>query len=630
MNIENLELLLTHADDQRPVLENGLPVDAAGGAPRPQEQPALATTYRDDGAEPSSLPDQRWGLIVPEGPVGERLLEIVAPLTKAREDQQGGKAIVYRAPPGISAEAAGTWWNDVYLNEDIDDLDRPRYLLMLGDADLLSWDLQQRLAADTFIGRVCFPEEAGYEAYVHKLLASEREEPASSSRALYYTVRDGTAATNIGYAGLMTPTLEQSRTGRDKGSFSAREVVEIGGGENVSADDFFAAASSRDPAMLFSISHGCGAPRAGWGDFKEKQRLQGAMSFGDGVRITAEDMALRPFLPGGLWFFFACFGAGTPSNSAYHHWLKELRDLGLYGRNIDSVLKSLTSGDKERPFVAALPQAALANPNGPLAVMGHVDLAWTFSFQDVGTTNRYRSGTRFQNIFHSLVGGKRVGAGYDQLQRFFKQTSVDLTSLFDQDAKTKARGDELNEDKARKIKKATQWMLRQDLSAYVLLGDPAARLNVGAPLWAKAPPAKAPARPAAEAKAPDVKAPPPSPAAPPAPKLDPNVFILRIALSAGISPAELERKLVAHAKAFALSARPRLPPDALSHRVLSGADGQYLWEIALDGLDLHDEDQGPAVSLADAVLGEARARLAGFGEIASFTAHSDLLLRRRG
>jgi hypothetical protein len=207
------------------------------------------------------------------------------------------------------------------------------------------------------------------------------------------------------------------------------------------------------------------------------RRLQGAMSFGSGSRLTSEDVASRPFLPGGAWFYFACYGAGTPSESAFHHWLATLRDLGLYGRNIDSVLQSLPA-QGERPFVAALPQAALANPNGPLAVMGHVDLAWSFSFQDVGTTGKFRP-ARFQDVFRTIVAGKRIGPAYWELQRFFNMASGDLATLYDRDARAKAQGDETPEDKKRRTRKATLWMLRQDLSAYVLLGDPAAYLNSG-------------------------------------------------------------------------------------------------------------------------------------------------------
>lgn len=477
--MNNLELLLAYADDQRPVLENGLPMDTAGTAPRPKQRQGVED-FRHDGGDPNSLPDQRWGIVAPEGPAGDRLLQLIAPLQKAREEQQGEPAIVFRAPPNLKDEQVGAWWSEVYGDESIDEADRPRYLLMLGDADVISWELQQRLAADTFIGRLCFPHEAGYESYVHKLLASENAKPKDGSRALYYTVRDGTAATNIGHAGLMTPTIEQSRIGKEKGVFPAREIIEIGNGDNLSADEFLASVNEDAASMLFTVSHGCGAPRGGWSSAEDQRRLQGAMSFGAGQKITADDLSTRTFLPNGLWFYFACFGAGTPHGSAYHHWLAALRDVGLYGRNIDGVLASLP-GEQERPFVAALPQAVLANPNGPLAVMGHVDLAWTFSFHDVGTTNKYRP-SRFQDIFRTLVDGKRVGAGYFELQRFFNQASVDLSTIYDKEARLKAKSAPVEDDKQSKIRKATLWMLRQDLSAYVLLGDPAARLNIDGPL----------------------------------------------------------------------------------------------------------------------------------------------------
>lgn len=560
----DLELLLAHADDTRPVLENGLPLGAASAAPRPKERADLED-FRHDGGDPNSLPEQRWGIVAPEGPLGDELLSLIDPLRRRREEQQGEPAIVFRAPPNLEGEQVAAWWSECYGDESIDEADRPRYLLMLGDADSLSWDLQQRLASDTFVGRLCFPSDAGYEAYVEKILASEREKAAAASRAFYYTVRDGTAATNIGHAGLMTPTIEQSREGKTKGVFGAGEIIEIGDGENVSPDDFFAAVASGDPSMLFSMSHGCGAPRAGWASPDEQRRLQGAMSFGGGVRITADDLAQRPFLPGGLWFYFACFGVGTPSGSAYHHWLAALRDVGLYGRNIDGVLRSLATA---RPFVAALPQAALANPKGPLAVMGHVDLAWTFSFHDVGTTNKYRP-SRFQDIFRTIVEGKRVGAGYFELQRFFNQASVDLSTMYDKDARMKARGAAVEDDDARKTRKATLWMLRQDLSAYVLLGDPAARLHIEGPLAHEAPRGRAAEITARRADTPTALPPPaendaPAKDAPPAFAAVSDAALAALAAHFDVPREELDRVLagLTGVDFVAPGAQPNLTRDA--------------------------------------------------------------------
>src|SRR5262249_9172439 len=141
--------------------------------------------------------------------------------------------------------------------------------------------------------------------------------PRRAARALFQTVRDGTPATKVGYAGLMTPALTQTRDGREKGAFHASDVLEIGGGQGISSTDFLAAAASDEPTMLFSISNGAGAPSGGWRTPEEQRRGQGAMIFGPKERLTAEDVASRPFLPSGMWFYFACFGAGTPQRSAY-------------------------------------------------------------------------------------------------------------------------------------------------------------------------------------------------------------------------------------------------------------------------------------------------------------------------
>ena len=67
--------------------------------------------------------------------------------------------------------------------------------------------------------------------------------------------------------------------------------------------------------------------------------------------------------------------------------------------------------------------------------------------------------------------------GKPWLLRFFDQTNVELTSLYDQEARQRSAGQPVQVDPARQ---GHLWMLRQDLAAYVLLGDPAVRLPHGA------------------------------------------------------------------------------------------------------------------------------------------------------
>lgn len=469
----SIELLLAN-DRGEQILGEGLPDDVAiPPLPEPEEVAILPFPRFD--ANPNDLAKQRWGIIAPAGEVGDHLLQVIAPLTAARKEQQEGhEPIVFRAPAGMSAEDAANWWATKYNDENINFRDRPRYLLLLGDANLISWEAQQRFSAGAFAGRLAFKTDSDYEAYIHKLLAYERAAAKSGNqkaRAAFHTVRDGTAATSVGYRGLMVPSLDDAQTAFKDGQFEASAVVDLGEAGQLSPDDFLRAVSSREPTMLFTISHGLGIdPNE---TEKERQLLQGAMSFGTGQKITGADVINRPFLPGGAWFYFACFGAGTPSTSAYHHWLQGLKEAGLNipQSQIEAVLGSLA---REAPFVAALPQAALANPDGPLVVMSHVDLAWTFSFQDLGS-KKYRT-SPFQGIFQGVVAHSRLGASFDALQRVFNDATTDLTTMLDTEERAKRRNDVLPDAKTRALKKAGLWMLRQDVSAYVMLGDPAARI----------------------------------------------------------------------------------------------------------------------------------------------------------
>jgi hypothetical protein len=196
--------------------------------------------------------------------------------------------------------------------------------------------------------------------------------------------------------------------------------------------------------------------------------------------MTHEDVASRAFLPGGVWFYFACLGAGTPSSSAYAPWLETLKELGRFRGSIADVQASLPAAGAP-PFVARLPQAALANPDGPLGVFGHVDLAWTYSFQDYSDKGTRNRPSRFQDVLRALVDGKRFGNGFHDIYDALNQASTDLSMIYGQEDRARRKGLPVDEDKAGKMKKANLWMRQKDLSAYVLLGDPAAHLGIRRP-----------------------------------------------------------------------------------------------------------------------------------------------------
>jgi hypothetical protein len=472
-----LHLLLTHADDREPVLPDGL-----DGAAAPTTTPAPKTKEKGpaymwaEGSHPNDLSEQRWGIIAAEGPRGDRLLEIVRPLIRQRQEQQGGHEVrVYRVPSRMDALEAARWRKTVFDPGGDLAVELPRYQLLLGDLDEVPLALQQAQAADGFVGRLAFDGDDGYAAYVDKVLRWERgPSPQRQGDALFYAVNDGTRATEIGYDALVSPGLDVARSRRERGHFPAGEVTELGDPCDSAPRDLAAARDGRGPSVLLSLSHGMGAPRGGWSDAETRERLQGAMSFGGEGDVTGADLAGGAFLPGGLWFMVACYGAGTPDTSAYYPWLAKLRDAGQFPARLDPVLAGLPR-EGERPFVAALPKAALANPDGPLAFVGHVDLAWSYSFQalDSGVRNRPAP---FVAVLHSALKGNRAGSAFRELYRHVDRASHELADHYHRD---EGRGGDPSRAEAAAL--GHLWMLRQDLAAYVLLGDPAVHLPLAAP-----------------------------------------------------------------------------------------------------------------------------------------------------
>jgi hypothetical protein len=462
MSAVDLDLFLAHADDHRPFLERGLPAAAAAHGRRGEQELPPRMDY--PSGNHSSLPLQRWAIIAPEGERGDRLLGAVEPLRRARAEQQGAEVTVYRVPPGMDKRAAWEWRVDVHEATAVRVEDRPRYLLVLGDADVVSWELQQHLGSSAFVGRVAFASERGYEAYTDKVLRWERAPAAPAARALFYSALDGSKATTVGHAHLMQPWIALAKERQTSGVFPVDEIVPLQGAGAVAT--LLEQTARPAPSVLFSMSHGLGAPRFGWDTPEDQRARQGALCLAAGRTLGAEDLARGAFLPGGMWVIFACYGAGTPAVSAYHEWLLELQKIGAIRDQAEDVLRGLPApGD--RPFVAALPQAVLESPDGPLAVLGHVDLAWSYSFQQAGSASGSRS-ERFQGVLRSLADGHRAGAACFELLCYFAQADTDL-ALF--------------HDEAMSAQKAHLWMLRNDVRGYVLLGDPAARLPIakGAP-----------------------------------------------------------------------------------------------------------------------------------------------------
>ncbi|MGB1016149.1 MAG: hypothetical protein ACPG4T_18585, partial [Nannocystaceae bacterium] len=257
----DLELLLTDAEEFVPVLEEGLPRDELHQAPPPSVSPKGAESMELDAPDrdPNDLPAQRWGVIAPQGERGDKLLGAVEELIQHRRLQQGAIPKVYRVPPDMDAFAAMRWKNEVYRAEAVPEDERPRYLLILGDLHEVSLDLQHILANGSLVGRLHCRDLAGFRAYAEKVVARETGEFAERARALSYTVQDGTSAVLTGYSRLMEPCLELTNQWHNAGKLDLHTNREIPFSD-WGPDEMIDEAGTDIPSVLFSLSHGLGAP----------------------------------------------------------------------------------------------------------------------------------------------------------------------------------------------------------------------------------------------------------------------------------------------------------------------------------------------------------------------------------
>jgi hypothetical protein len=215
------------------------------------------------------------------------------------------------------------------------------------------------------------------------------------------------------------------------------------------------------PDLLFVACHGI---EYGKDDPEERQVLhqggllcqewQGPDQQGPVPRdayLAGEDLGADRNMTGMIAFMFACYSAGTPRFDEFYK-----RDFEETGRTI-----------AERPFVAALPKAMLKlSGGGALAVVGHVERAWSSSFLDDENNEQVLV---FESALEYLLKGYRVGSAMEFFNGRYAALSTELTAAFSY------RGGRGEVDP---YELASMWTANNDARGYIVIGDPAVRLAV--------------------------------------------------------------------------------------------------------------------------------------------------------
>lgn len=377
-----------------------------------------------------------WAAVFPQAadPAVERAL---APLLARRQEQAGkgfhlfaGADGGYR--PGESADAflrrhgAGTG------GPSPDKV--PFYLLVVGSPAEIPFDFQTELDVQGYaVGRLGFPSPDGFRAYAESVVAAETGGSGRARRIALFGVADenddGQEATQQMCAHLVTP-LADALAGREGWEVAPR-IVRQG-----STRTGLAATLSEKPALLFTASHGLACP-----DRPDlRPTFQGALvcrrpeTAGESRLFTGNDVVEGTPAAGLLAFLFACHSAGTPA------------------------------GDPPGapPQLSHLPERLLTHPRGgALAVLGHVGPAWGYSFLGFDRTVQPHA---FVDTFTHLLDGLPVGAALEP----FNLRHAEFLIQREEEAKLVKRNEE---------RLTSLWAAAEDARNFVILGDPAVRVE---------------------------------------------------------------------------------------------------------------------------------------------------------
>jgi len=325
----------------------------------------------------------------------------------------------------------------------VDPDDIPYYLLLVGNPEQIPFEFQYELDLRHAVGRLDFDTVEEYARYAGNVVAVEKERrdsPADrqGSGAIFTPGNDDGVSLRMRsnlVGGLLSRFDAQPQAGWSldrvlDGEATREELVNLMGG-------------CRTPDFLFTACHGL---VFGAQDPCQREK-QGALLCLRGAgeplssAVSASEIPSEASLRGLITFHFACYGAGTPKHD----------DFGL------------RSQIAPRPFTARLPQRLLGG--GALAVIGHVERAWTYSFQG----QRALQIDVFEDVIRRLLQGEPVGWALELLNFRYAELAAELLTLMEREKIETLRGD-------RDWDLCDVYSAAKDARNYIVVGDPAARV----------------------------------------------------------------------------------------------------------------------------------------------------------
>jgi hypothetical protein len=404
--------------------------------------------------EPKDLKQSGWGVIFGRN-IHEEIKRELRPLLDLRREQAGG---LYREFEPYNGQTVRDWLEDLSVSFGAVNpaAGVPLYLLLVGAPDEIPFEFQYLLDAYWCVGRLDFDTPAEYGAYARAVVASEKRlHPRLIT--VFAPRNDHDQATGFFHGQVARVLVEGSKLfpvlGKAQG-FQLHSVL----AERATKPELIRILKDKRtlPALLVSGSHGVFSESP---DENLRRERVGALvtqewrgpgtALSESTCLTAEEFVQSKIKASGLiHFFFACYSAGCP-------------EFDTYRQTPDGIRFKLLN----KSVVSRLPQRMLAS--GALAVIGHIDRAFSSSFQTSRLTSQIQD---IYGILTQILNGVPVGQAVDHMNLRWCVLSAELAEK-QKDARD-VPGSISDEELA------NYTLMRDDARNYIILGDPAVRLTL--------------------------------------------------------------------------------------------------------------------------------------------------------
>lgn len=423
-----------------------------------------ATTFRGEIERERTLDlgDARvagWTFLVNDkDPKRNQIIDALHPLAEHRGMDDPKSPMLFT---GLQPDEWYDWLQDYYFALSLEGKKVPHYIVIVGDPKQVPFHFQSMLDSAASVGRLDFESIGDLKKYVEKVIRLEKTAaPVVTRDAIMFATDHGPRdATHFSRLYMAEPLADHIKT---KYGLNIHSII----GPDATKANLLEYLNKINPAIVYTASHGIAAPAE---SIDVQKQYNGAIV----CQHAAEEAVLqwlfaaadvpsdKPFLEGSVFFQFACFGAGTPSESDFMHWL----------------------GDPElnaaEDFVAALPKKLLAHPRGPIAYIGHMDTAWLHGFDDPESPHLIERWhlriTPFVSAVDTLLRVQPAGMAMAGMNKRYDLTNAQLTNFFDRMQRGKIK---FTPELAARL--ADTYIFRSDAQNYLIIGDPAARVRIPA------------------------------------------------------------------------------------------------------------------------------------------------------